>query len=148
MVRRFLNFLIPVFSLFALTGCAALAGLMPGGSSSSTSTTAAPAAAAATGSVPSVLDQVEPSTKLAMFSPSALLDGSTSLDDVIVQSQCDFRTAAPPFLVPTTVANKSWTFTGRVEVPSPGKSKKMRSRSNIVVGSGSGPASSNSIAGR
>jgi hypothetical protein len=116
MLPRFLKFLPPIFSLFALSACAALGGLLPGGSSSSTPTTAAaPAAGAATASVPSVLDEVEPSTKLAMFSPSALLDGSTSIDQTIVQSQCEFRTADPPFLVPTSVANKTWTFTGRIE---------------------------------
>jgi hypothetical protein len=119
MVPRFLRFLLPVLSLYVLSGCAALAGLMPGGSSSSAGTTAAPAAGAATASVPSILDQVEPSTKLAMFSPAALLDGSTSLDATIVDSQCRFRTADPPFLVPTTIANKTWTFNGRVNSGQP-----------------------------
>jgi hypothetical protein len=114
MVSRFVRFLLPVLSLYVLSGCAALAGLMPGGSSSSTGTSAAPAAGAATASVPSILDQVEPSTRLAMFSPAALLDGSTSLDATILDSQCRFRTADPPFLVPTTIANKTWTFDGRV----------------------------------
>lgn len=110
------KFGLMILSLVALSGCAALAGLIPGGSNSnSASSSAAPATGAATVSMPSTLDQVEPSTKLAMFSPSALLDGSTSLDQTIVQSQCDFRTADPPFLVPTTTANKNWTFTGRVE---------------------------------
>ncbi len=116
MVPKFLKLALTLSTLVACSGCAALAGLIPGGSSGSTSpTSVTPAAGAATVSVPSTLDQVEPSTKLAMFSPAALLDGSTSLDRIIVQSQCDFRTADPPFLVPTPAANKSWTFTGRVE---------------------------------
>ncbi len=115
MFLRCLKLLLPLSSLIALAGCTALAGLFNGGSSSTSSTTAAPAAGAATASVPSILDQVEPSTKLAMFSPSALLDGSASMDRIIVQSQCEFRTADPPFLVPTAVANKNWTFPGRVE---------------------------------
>lgn len=113
MVPRFLKFLIGGLSVFALGGCAALAGLFSGGGSSSSSA-AAPAAGAATTSVPSIIDQVETSTKLSMFSPAALLDGNTSLDQTVVESQCEFRTADPPFLVPTTVANKNWTFNGRV----------------------------------
>lgn len=116
MAPKFPNFILIAMSLFTLSGCAALAGLIPGASNSGSSpSTVSPAAGAATVSMPSTLDQVEPSTKLAMFSPSALLDGSTSLDQTIVQSQCNFHTADPPFLVPTTTANKNWTFTGRVE---------------------------------
>lgn len=111
---RFLKFLMPVFALVVLGGCAALAGLIPGGGSSSSSSTVAPAAGAATASVPSIIDEVETSTKLAMFSPAALLDGSPSLDATIVDSQCRFRSVDPPFLVPTTAANKSWTFNGRI----------------------------------
>jgi len=113
MVPRSLKFLISVFSLIALSGCAALAGLIPGGSSGSP-TSAVPAAGAATTSVPSIIDEVETSTKLAMFSPAALLDGSAVLDATRVDSQCRFRSADPPFLVPTTTANKNWTFNGRV----------------------------------
>jgi hypothetical protein len=92
--------LLLVYSLLTLSGCAGLAGLFSGGSSSPSSTIG--------------IEQVETSTKLAMFSPAALLDGSASLDETIVQSQCEFHIADPPFLVPTTVANKNWTFTGRV----------------------------------
>ncbi len=114
MVPRFLGLIVTASSLFMFSGCAALAGLIPGGSSSSTATTAAPAAGAATASVPSVLDEMETSTRLAMFSPGALLDGNPSLDATIVDSQCRFRTADPPFLVPTTTANKGWTFNGRI----------------------------------
>jgi hypothetical protein len=102
MVSGFQKLLFPLFSLFALSGCAGLAGLFSGAGSSPSSTVG--------------IEQVETSTKLAMFSPAALLDGSTSVDETIVQSQCEFRTADPPFLVPTTVANKNWTFTGRVNV--------------------------------
>jgi hypothetical protein len=116
MVLRFLKSLCPVLSLFVLGGCAALGALFPtnGGSSSSASTAAAPAAGSATLSVPSITDEVEPSTKLAVFSPAALLDGNSALDATIVNAQCRFRSADPPFLVPTTTANKSWTFTGRI----------------------------------
>jgi len=114
MVPRFLKFPLIVFSLCIFTGCAALGGLIPGGTSSSSSSAAAPAAGAATASVPSVIDEVETSTKLAMFSPAALLSGNPSLDATIVDSQCRFRTADPPFLTPTTAANKWWTFNGRI----------------------------------
>lgn len=57
---------------------------------------------------------METSTKLAMFSPAALLVSNPSMDATIVDSQCRFRTADPPFLVPTTTANKWWTFNGRI----------------------------------
>ncbi len=116
MVPRFFKFLLPVFSLFVLGGCAALGALMPtsGSSSSTAATAAAPAAGTATVSMPSITDEVEPSTKLAMFSPVALLDGNGALDATIVDSQCRFRSADPPFLVPTSVANKTWVFTGRI----------------------------------
>ena len=105
---------LPLFSLLALGGCAALGALVPSSSSSSTTSAAAPAADAATASVPSIIDEVETSTKLAMFSPAALLDGSPWLDATIVDSQCRFHTPDPPFLVPTTTANKNWTFIGRI----------------------------------
>lgn len=62
---------------------------------------------------------METSTKLAMFSPAALLVASPSLDATIVDSQCRFRTADPPFLVPTTTANKWWTFNGRINEGKP-----------------------------
>jgi hypothetical protein len=114
MVIRFLKNLVPVFSLFTLTSCAALGGLFSGGSSGGSSSAAAPAAGAATTSVPSIIDQVETSTKLAVFSPSAILDGNTSLEQTIVESQCKFRSADPPFLVPNPTANKNWTFNGRI----------------------------------
>ena len=111
---RVLKILLPVLSLVALGGCAALGALVPSSSSSSTASAAAPAAGAATASVPSIIDEVETSTKLAVFSPSALLDGNPWLDATIVDSQCRFHTADPPFLVPTTIANKTWTFNGRI----------------------------------
>ena len=114
MVPRVLKILLPVLSLVALGGCAALGALVPSSSSSSTASAAAPAAGAATASVPSIIDEVETSTKLAVFSPSALLDGNPWLDATIVDSQCRFHTADPPFLVPTTIANKTWTFNGRI----------------------------------
>jgi hypothetical protein len=115
MVPRLLKFLLPIFSLFVLAGCAALGALLPGSSSSSASTSAAaPASGAAVASVPSIVDEVESSTRLAVFSPSALLDSNPWLDATIVDSQCRFHTADPPFLVPTTAANKTWNFNGRI----------------------------------
>jgi hypothetical protein len=113
MVPRVLKILLPGLSLFVLGGCTALAGLFSGGSSGSSSA-AAPAAGAATASVPSIIDEVETSTKLAMFSPAALIDRNAWIDATIVDSQCRFHTADPPFLVPTTAANKNWTFNGRI----------------------------------
>jgi hypothetical protein len=119
MVLGFLKFPLIVLSICVLGGCAALAGLIPGGTSSSSSSVAAPAAGAATASVPSVIDEIETSTKFAMFSPAALLETSPSLDATIVDSQCRFRTADPPFLTPTTAANKWWTFNGRINEGKP-----------------------------
>lgn len=119
MARRFLKFLITLVALFAMTGCAALAGLFSGGSSSSSASTAAPAVGAATASVPSIIDEVEASTRIGVLSPPALLDGSAPIDESIVASQCRFHTADPPFLVPTSAANKTWTFTGRINEAKP-----------------------------
>ena len=115
MARRVLKFLITVFSLFAITGCAALAGLFSSGSSSSSaSSSAAPATGAAVASVPSIIDEVETSTRIGVLSPPALLDGSVPIEQSVIASQCRFHTADPPFLVPTITANKNWTFTGRI----------------------------------
>jgi len=114
MVPRLLKILLPVMSVLILGGCAALGALLPGSSSStSAGSSAAPASGAAVASVPSIFDEVETSTTLAVFSPAALLDGNPWLDASIVGSQCRFHTADPPFLVPTTVANKTWVFNGR-----------------------------------
>lgn len=114
-MRKFLKFLLPGCFLFVLAGCAALAGLFPSGGGSTSASAAAPAAGAATASVPSIMDELEPSTKLAFFSPAVLLDGNTSLERTILASQCRFRSADPPFLVPNPSANKTWTFNGRIQ---------------------------------
>lgn len=118
MVPRVRKFLLPLFSLLTLGGCAALGSLMPsaGGSSSSSATPAAatPATGTAAVAIPSIVDEIEVSTSFAVFSPDALLDGNGALDATVVNSQCRFRTADPPFLVPTAVANKTWVFTGRL----------------------------------
>jgi hypothetical protein len=123
-VARLLKFLLVACSFFMLSGCAALGALIPsGGSSSTSSSAAAPAAGAATASVPSIIDEIETSTRLAMFSPAALLNSNPSLDATVVDSQCRFRSADPPFLVPTTIANKTWTFNGRVNEGKSGDSQ-------------------------
>jgi hypothetical protein len=114
-VSQFVKFLLTGFSVFALAGCAALAGLFPSGGGNASANAVAPAAGAATASVPSILDQVEPSTRLAVFSPAALLDGNASLERSILASQCRFRSADPPFLVPKPNANSMWAFYGRIE---------------------------------
>jgi hypothetical protein len=110
-----LKFLMAGLSLFVLAGCAALAGLFSSGGNSGTPSAVGPAAGAATQSVPSLLDQVEPSTRLAIFSPASLLDENASLEQTVVASQCRFRTADPPFLVPNPNSDKAWTFYGRVD---------------------------------
>ena len=111
MVLRSLKYLASIASLFVLTGCPALLGLFGGGGSS-------PAPAAGTGAgatvAPSIVDEMETSTKLAIFAPAALLDSNPRLEQTIIESQCKFHTADPPFLAPTLTANKGWTFNGRV----------------------------------
>jgi hypothetical protein len=117
-VRKFLTILLPLCCSFLLAGCAALGGLFPsggGGSASPGATAAAPVGGAATASVPSFMDELEPSTRLAIFSPAALLDGNIALERTVLASQCRFRTADPPILVPTANANKTWAFNGRIE---------------------------------
>ena len=114
MVPKVLKVCLPICSVLVLGGCAALGALLPGSGSTSSSSAAAPASGAAVASVPSIIDEVETSTKLAVFSPSALLDGNPWLDATVVDSQCRFHTPDPPFLVPTTTANKNWTFNGRI----------------------------------
>jgi hypothetical protein len=114
-VRKFLKFLLPACFSFLLVGCAALAGSVPSGGGSTSPGAVAPAAGAATSSVPSIMDELEPSTKLAIFSPAVLLDGNTALERTILASQCRFRTADPPFLVPSPNANKTWAFNGRIQ---------------------------------
>src|SRR5579871_2360169 len=117
MMHRFCECVLVSASLFFLMGCAALAGLFSsgGGSASSNSNAVTPVASAATASVPSFMDELEPSTRLVVFSPAALLNQNMSLERTIQVSQCRFGTADPPFLVPNMNVDKNWTFNGRIE---------------------------------
>jgi hypothetical protein len=103
---------IAVFPLLAaaviFSGCAALASL--GGGSSGSSTTDTAISAAAPG--PSLFNFVGRSTKFVFISPSALLADSSRIESSVMQEQCMFKTADPPFLVPSF--NQKWLFVGRM----------------------------------
>jgi hypothetical protein len=88
-------------------GCAALAAL-GGGSGSSPADSAISAAAPG----PSWFNFVGKSTKFVFVSPGALLADSPRIEASLIQEQCLFQTADPPFLVPSF--NQKWLFVGRM----------------------------------
>jgi hypothetical protein len=90
------------------SGCAALASLGGG----STSSGATDAAATVTAPGPSLFNFVGRSTKFVFVSPSALLAGSSRVEASLIQEQCMFHTADPPFLVPDF--SQKWSFVGRM----------------------------------
>ncbi len=107
---------LPVTAFLAIAGCAAapLAGTLSNSGTSSTGSTAS-AAAPAVQEVPppSALDSVSKSTRIDMISPAALLDGSGRVESDIVQAQCEFHTADPPFVVPNDTMG--WAINGRLD---------------------------------
>src|SRR5260370_19433380 len=103
-----LKHLLTALPLFVLTGCAALAGLLGGGGGATASPTSAPP--------PSFWDEVEYSTQINLMAPAALIDGSTRVEADVIQDQCRFGTANPPYFVPTVDAQKNCSFTGRLNV--------------------------------
>ena len=117
LTRRFYKSFLASGSLFFLTGSAALSGLFSsgGGSASANPNGVTLVASAATASVPSFMDELEPSTRLAVFFPAALLNQNMSLERTVQVSQCRFGTADPPFLVRNMNVDKTWTFNGRIE---------------------------------
>ncbi len=120
-----LKYLIPVCSLFTLAGCAALAGLLPSGGGSNTSATAS-GGAAATAPATSMFDEVELSSQLQVIAPSAFLEETGWLDQQIVAEQCKYATPDPPFMVPTTDAQKGWSFIGRLNEKKDGQTQEMQ----------------------
>jgi hypothetical protein len=107
--------LMPLLSLTMLAGCAApLLGAL-GSSSASTTAEAGSAALNFNAAPPSTFDEVEPSTRIGLMSPAALLNENGQLDLAIVDEQCRFHTPDPPFLVPADGAQKAWTFAGRLD---------------------------------
>lgn len=89
------------------SGCAALASQ---GGSSGPSGVAESAATSAPG--PSLFNFVGRSTKFVFVSPSALLADSGNIEKSLIQEQCMFHNADPPFLVPTF--NQKWLFVGHM----------------------------------
>jgi hypothetical protein len=114
-VLKVLKYLMPAVSMFAVTGCALL-GMLGGASSSGPSSSSQGAAAGGTAiPPPSIFDQVEKSTPVGLMAPAALLDDNPRLESDIVNAQCKFRTADPPFFVPKGGSdNANWDFVGRL----------------------------------
>jgi hypothetical protein len=92
------------------TGCAALGSL--GGSSAGNSSSQTESLTSAAGPGPSPVNIVGRSTKLIFMSPSAVLAGSRDVEKALVQEQCMFHSANPPFLVPAL--GRKWVFIGRM----------------------------------
>jgi hypothetical protein len=90
------------------SGCAALGS--QGGSSGASGMAESAATSVAPG--PSLFNFVGRSTKFVFFSPSALLADSGNVEKSLVQEQCMFHSADPPFLVPTF--NQKWLFVGHM----------------------------------
>jgi hypothetical protein len=90
------------------SGCAALGS--QGGSSGASGIAESAATSAAPG--PSLFNFVGRSTKFVFVSPSALLADSGDVEKSLVQEQCMFHSADPPFLVPTF--NQKWLFVGHM----------------------------------
>lgn len=125
----FLKSLVCVFALISLctlSGCAALAGILsPAGGGSNITSTAV-----------SAFDEIEPSTKLALASPEALLEENPYLEGQIVGLQCMFHTPDPPMFVPSAGAQKGWTFVGRLNQSDTGREvQAMEYRSFFGFGS-------------
>src|SRR5579885_3648773 len=99
--------LIVAAALFS--GCAALGSL---GSSGTNSTSQTESLATASGPGPSPANIVGRSTKFIFMSPSAVLAGSRDVEKALVQEQCMFHSANPPFLVPAL--GQKWVFIGRM----------------------------------
>lgn len=115
-VNRFFKFCLTAISILSLAGCAApLLGALTGSSNSSPAPATATAGTVSVTIPPSsVFDEAEPSTKLALMSPAALLEESGQLDLAVVNEQCKFKSPDPPFLVPSEGAQKGWVFAGRL----------------------------------
>ena len=90
------------------SGCAVLGS--QGGSSGASGVAESAATSAAPG--PSLFNFVGRSTKFVFVSPSALLADSGDVEKSLVQEQCMFHSADPPFLVPTF--NQKWLFVGQM----------------------------------
>ena len=83
-----------------------------GGSSGSGASNIAGTAATAPAPGPSIFNVVGRSTKFVLVSPSALLSESSTIERSLVQEQCLFHSADPPFPVPAFY--QKWLFVGRI----------------------------------
>jgi hypothetical protein len=91
------------------SGCAGLAS-QGGGSGGASGIAESAVTSAAPG--PSLFNFVGRSTKFLFVSPSALLANSGNIEKSLIQEQCMFHSADPPFLVPTF--NQKWLFVGHM----------------------------------
>ena len=127
-MNKFAKPLLVAISAVALAGCAApLLGALTGSPSGSSPAPATATAGAVSITIPpsSIFDEAEPSTKMALMSPAALLEENGQLDLAIMNEQCKFRSPDPPFLVPSEAAQKGWIFAGRLN--DDGKLREMES---------------------
>ena len=113
------KFVLSIVSSLMLSACAApLLGALTGSEGNTTPAAATATTGGVTVSVPpsSVFDEAEPSTKVGLISPAALLAENGQLDMTIIDEQCKFHTPDPPFLIPSDdAAQKGWVFTGRLD---------------------------------
>jgi hypothetical protein len=94
------------------SGCAALTSLGGGSGSSSGTSGTAENLATASAPGPSLLNFAGRSTKFVFVSPAALLADSGNVERSLIQEQCMFHSADPPFLVPAF--SQKWLFVGRM----------------------------------
>jgi hypothetical protein len=69
--------------------------------------------------------------------PAALLTGSTRIHAKVIEEQCAYRTADPPFFVPNDKAQGSWTFAGRLNEDGTFKALDYKSLFSLGIGEGS-----------
>jgi hypothetical protein len=94
------------------SGCAALAAPSAGSGSGSGASGVAESAVTGAAPGPSPFNFVGRSTKFVFVSPSALLADSSAVEKSLVEEQCMFHSADPPFLVPAL--GQKWLFVGHL----------------------------------
>jgi hypothetical protein len=96
------------------SGCAALASLGGGSSFGASSGASGTAETLMTAGAPgpSLFNFVGRSTKFVLVSPAAVLIDSGNVEKSLIQKQCMFHSADPPFLVSTF--SQKWLFVGHM----------------------------------
>ncbi|HUA36762.1 MAG TPA: hypothetical protein VMA09_24365 [Candidatus Binataceae bacterium] len=130
-MKYFLALIVPLIA----SGCAALAA----SSAAPTTATNAETAVSTISAMPkpSAFDYVGRSdTKVDFVNPAALLDDSTYVDAKVIDAQCAFRTADPPFLIPNDKSQTAWTFTGRLNEDGSFQALDYKSIFSLGIGEG------------